>query len=613
MGTEIENRTEENYIDDINMEKNMNDDKIVQQLIEQAETLENGKSLSEKKKRKKKKKKLEVTEDDQLASSCVEDPVVADVVKGKSLSNKDEDLVTEGEASAPQRGLTPTESEETENGKSLPETKKSRRRKKKQKALAEVELESSCVEDPVAKADDTTSHHAVTPSESEETISKKKKKKKLKRSASEANIDTNVSKINVASTEGKMESVPEEVVTTDTGIKKKRKKLKKSADEANYNARTASPSTVKSIHSDIKENGGVVSVKESMPLNVKVKCDMVNGTSPTEIQKVVDSETSMVQPNVETTKSLKKKKKKKEMYRIDSDIAFNAPSLSKINLLEAQSSANNEIPTKNDLPTIKDTSNAVGDTNCNTSDSKLTTVKDVNTPLSRKKKKMMKKYNAETSLLAHSEQVTPVVKNSKCNLDLDSPKNESGATPKSSKVFDEDNSWDDPLKPGETEIVLPNKNYKGSLKLSEPAKEMSSDSLALNGMITPAKSYTSTFLKTAMSKSADGKKRKKDKDHTGKNRCMSEPRQKKVNIVLTQNKSQDIPSHLQSVKNSPQTPHDPHKNPVKGVLKKRVSLESGARLNPVQLNTQLNGRSKAAKVLVGKKRKSAMDFFLNKC
>jgi len=581
----------------------------VQQLIEKQKLLRMGRVCQRKRNARRRRKKLEVTEDGQLASSCVEDedPVVADVVKVKSSSIKDEGLVSEAEDSAPQHALTPSESEEAENGKSLPETKKSRR-KKKQKALAEVELESSCVEDPVAEADDTTSHHAVTPSESEETISKKKKKKKLKRSASEANIDTNVSKITVASTEGKTESVPEEVVTADTVIKKKRKKLKKSADEANYNASSASPSTVKSIHSDIKENGGAVGVKESMPSN-KVKCDMVNGTSPTETQKVVDSETSMVQPNVETTKSLKKKKKKKEMYRIDSDIAFNAPSLSKINLLEAQSSANNEIPPKNDLPTIKVTSNSEGDTNCNTSDSKFTTVKDVNTPLSRKKKKMMKKYNAETSLLAHSEQVTPVVKNSKCNLDLDSPKNESGATPKSSKVFDEDNSWDDPLKPGETEIVLPNKNYKGSLKLSEPAKEMSSDSLALNGMITPAKSYTSTFLKTAMSKSADGKKRKKDKDHTGKNRCMSEPRQKKVNIVLTQNKSQDIPSHLQSVKNSPQTPHDPHKNPVKGVLKKRVSLESGTRLNPVQLNTQLNGRSKAAKVLVGKKRKSAMDFF----
>merc|ERR1712083_747127 len=151
------------------------------------------------------------------ASSCVEDedPVVADVVKVKSLSIKDEGLVSEAEDSAPQHALSPSESEEAENGKSLPETKR-RVRKKKQKALAEVELESSCVEDPVAEADATTSHLAVTPSESEETISKKKKKKKLKRSASEANIDTNVSKITEASTEGKMESVLEEVVTTDT-------------------------------------------------------------------------------------------------------------------------------------------------------------------------------------------------------------------------------------------------------------------------------------------------------------------------------------------------------------------------------------------------------------
>ena len=77
--------------------------------------------------------------------------------------------------------------------------------------------------------------------------------------------------------------------------------------------------------------------------------------------------------------------------------------------------------------------------------------------------------------------------------------------------------------------------------------------------------------------------------------------------MLTQNKSQDIPSYLQSVKNSPLTPHDPHKKPGKGVLRKRVSLESEARLNPVQLNTQLNGRSQAAKVLVGKKRKLAME------
>merc|ERR1712198_65306 len=340
MGEEIQNRTEENLVDDVNMEKNMNDDKIVQELIVKAETLENGKSLSEKKKRKKKKKRLEVAEDGKLESSCVddEDPVVAEVGKVKSLG------VTEAEASTPQHALTPTWAEETEKGKSLPESKK-RKKKKKREALEEVaKLKSSCVEDPV----DTTPQHAVTPSESEESISKKKKK--LKRSASEANIDTIVSNIIVAPSEGKTEILPEEVVFADTVSKNKKRKLKRALNKANSNASTPSPSTVKSIHSDIKENGGVVGVNESMPAN-KVKCDNEYGTFPTETQKVVDSETSMGRPNGETTKSLKKKKKKKEMYRIDSDIAFNAPSLSKINLLEAQSSANSEIPPKNDLPT----------------------------------------------------------------------------------------------------------------------------------------------------------------------------------------------------------------------------------------------------------------------
>merc|ERR1712198_472961 len=208
MGEEIQNRTEENLVDDVNMEKNMNDDKIVQELIVKAETLENGKSLSEKKKRKKKKKRLEVAEDGKLESSCVddEDPVVAEVGKVKSLGVKDKDLVIETEASTPQHALTPTESEETEKGKSLPESKK-RKKKKKREALEEVaKLKSSCVEDPVAEADDTTPQHAVTPSESEESISKKKKK--LKRSASEANIDTIVSNIIVAPSEGKTEILP---------------------------------------------------------------------------------------------------------------------------------------------------------------------------------------------------------------------------------------------------------------------------------------------------------------------------------------------------------------------------------------------------------------------
>jgi len=71
--------------------------------------------------------------------------------------------------------LTPAASEETEKGKSLPESKK-RKKKKKRVASEEVaKFKSSFVEDPVAEADDTTPQHAVTPSESEESISKKKR------------------------------------------------------------------------------------------------------------------------------------------------------------------------------------------------------------------------------------------------------------------------------------------------------------------------------------------------------------------------------------------------------------------------------------------------------
>merc|ERR1712013_175210 len=49
-------------------------------------------------------------------------------------------------------------------------------------------------------------------------------------------------------------------------------------------------------------------------------------------------EEPLIKPPEETpTLSKKKLKKKKEMHRIDSDIAFNAPSLSKINLMLGKS------------------------------------------------------------------------------------------------------------------------------------------------------------------------------------------------------------------------------------------------------------------------------------
>merc|ERR1712079_405721 len=150
------------------------------------------------------------------------------------------------------------------------------------------------------------------------------------------------------------------------------------------------------------------------------------------------------------------------------------------------------------------------------------------------------------------------------------------------KIFDENNSWAEDLKPGETEIFIPNKKFKGPDTISGSVPGSPSP------MVTPAKSFTATFLKKAMSKSdKKGEKKPKIPDH----KAMSELRKKKVNVVLTKNCAQDFSQHLKSVKNSPQTPHDPN-------------------MNPVNLNTQLNARSKAAKILNGKSsRKRAMDFF----
>jgi len=434
-----------------------------------------------------------------------------------------------------------------------------------------------------------------------ELTASKKKKKKLKRSATDAALGHEGDNVEIETL------VKEDVEKSkDLTASSKKKKLKKSATEAK-----------------LDPEGNVEGIK----------------SAPEEVV-----EDSMKKPSEEiTTSMMKKKKKKKEMYRIDSDIAFNTPSLSAVNLtiVEKKLAQISEAELPQESISAK---NEAGSAKKKKKKSFESEKSLPSTPVpievsSTKKNKKMKKYNAETSLLnANDEETTKPVLAAPAFLQIDEEKNdtpksekkkkkkldsnklefgtpvaqEPGVKPKSCKVFEEDNSWEEPIRPGETEIVLPNKNYKGTLKLAEPATA-SVEAESLPGfstpLVTPVKSYTSTFLKKALSKSVDPKKVKKEKKASlGKEKCLSEPRKKKVNIVLTQNKSQDIPQHLKSVKNSPQTPHDPAKNPARGVLKKRVSLESGTRLNPVQLNTQLNGRSKAAKVM-NKKRKSAMDFF----
>jgi len=547
-----------------------NDSQAVQELIKMAEDLEEKSEMSQSAKKKKKKKDKK---------GPAEETSATELETSKATQNVGI-IVANGVEASP-AVPSPSQASSEQN---MSFSKKKKKKGKKGPVEDTSTLESETKPTPNVSSDVSNgveTSPAQPSSEQSLSVSKKKKKK----NKAEALTDTSVCSPdtsqfftpNTSIVTSEKEALEE---STDlTASKKKKKKLKRSATEAELG-----PECV----------------------NEKVQ----------NLTEIVEE--PIIKPSEETTKSLKKmKKKKKEMHRIDSDIAFNAPSLSKINLMLANSEEPKPEPK---LAAITESEKSAPSTPAES------------TTVSAKKKKKMKKYNAETSLLVDSEKPTktPIVapaflpieektdtpksekkkkKLKSSKLEFGSPKTqESGISPKSSKVFEEDNSWDAPMKPGETEIVLPNKNYKGSMKMSEPASTPAEADLS--GMVTPAKSYTSTFLKKALSKSVDSKKSKKDKKNLlDREKCLSEPRKKKVNIVLTQNKSQDIPSHLRSVKNSPQTPHDPAKNPVKGVLKKRVSLESGNRLNPLHLNTQLNGRSQAAKVLVGKKRKSAMDFF----
>ena len=173
----------------------------------------------------------------------------------------------------------------------------------------------------------------------------------------------------------------------------------------------------------------------------------------------------------------------------------------------------------------------------------------------------------------------------------------------------EEPTWDSPLLPGEQELVMPNKSYKGPEKLAPPAVAPEINGFE-SSQITPVKSFTSTFLKKAVSKSGTPKKIKKERllaESAKKELSNSAPQKKRINFALTQNKAQDFVEHLRQVKSSPQTPHDPDKKPVKKLLKKGKEESSAKKLNPVGLNTQLNSRSKTAKIL--QKRARAMDFF----
>lgn len=188
---------------------------------------------------------------------------------------------------------------------------------------------------------------------------------------------------------------------------------------------------------------------------------------------------------------------------------------------------------------------------------------------------------------------------------------------KKNNIFDEPSEWDTPLQDGETEIILPSKKYKGDVKLA-PAAESTGLNSPQKGfedfseptMTTPKiTSHTAKFLKKAMSKSATPKKKLSQIEKL-KSQGSSSESKKRVNWALSNNMFQGTADLLASIKSSPGIPHDPKKQPEKGLLKtKSMSRTGSPALNPVALNTQLNASLNSKKGLKMQKRLSAQDFF----
>merc|ERR1711971_529142 len=289
-----------------------------------------------------------------------------------------------------------------------------------------------------------------------------------------------VKKAKVETTQSNGEVKSEETMDINQNVpeqakKKKKKKSKQKSEQVNGNEANEGVEKVEEKEpNDLKETSSPLLEVDELPGKTISESDCLVGAAGVE-SDMKDVQTGEVGQISDTDKKLKKKKKKskKEMHRIDSDISFSAPSLSQTNLTLT------EKPTPAPMTPIAESPEAINpiaeSPKSTPSESQASPSED--TP--RLKKKKMKKSKGMASL----QESTP------------------------NKVFEEP-TWDSPLLPGEQELVLPNKSYKGPEKLAPPevAPEISGFEPS---QITPVKSFTSTFLKKAVSKSGTPKKSKR--------------------------------------------------------------------------------------------------------
>lgn len=184
-------------------------------------------------------------------------------------------------------------------------------------------------------------------------------------------------------------------------------------------------------------------------------------------------------------------------------------------------------------------------------------------------------------------------------------------------VFEVPTDWDTPAQEGEQEIVVTSKKNKRDVKPASESEAPSTptqkgfEDFSAPTITTPKiKSNTATFLKKAVSKSATPKKKLSQMEKIKFQVSSSDTKPKRVNWALTRNMFQGTEDLLASIKSSPGIPHDPAKQPDKGLLKRKSISNTGSpALNPVALNTQLNAARHSKKGLKMQKRLSAQDFF----
>jgi hypothetical protein len=282
--------------------------------------------------------------------------------------------------------------------------------------------------------------------------------------------------------------------------------------------------------------------------------------------------------NLEAVLSKKKKKKKSKKER--QETADATPPKQDVSAKQ-QTSPEKKMEKKEKLAVVETVSNIEGKESISKSE--------------KKKKKR------EKAALEGSSVVTKIASPQKAPVVPSSPADEKQKGGSSGKLFDELDDWDAPLLPGEQEIIIPNKKYKGAAKLTpaaqspdvtehspkskkkkekknkekkdnaadNPFSELSASPVAklpvsptssgevksppatpkgFPGFSSPtvstpnlAKSHTAVFLKKALSKSVTPKVKKSGSKAAKMEeieRSASEPRLKKVNFVLTRNKSQ---------------------------------------------------------------------------